>query len=323
MRDSEDSNTGPSVAYEPVPGWSPVPAAGSFAGDATAVAVDAEDNVFVFSRGPVPVLILDSSGASVGSWGAGEFVNPHALTIDSQGHLYLVDSRGGHVVQKRTRDGQLLLEIGSRGEAKPAYSGLPFHAPTDVAVHPRSGEIFVSDGYGNARIHRFSPEGAHLMSWGALGSGPGEFFLPHGLAFVDEEHIVVCDRENYRLQVFTLAGELCAVWHSFHPCAIASAGGVLFVGELGPPSTKHQPLPNLGNRVSVLNRDGEMIAAIGSGVPGFGADQFVAPHGIAVDSRGDLYVAEVAWTWLTAHHGLAVDLAECTSLRKWRRVPAS
>jgi hypothetical protein len=320
MPDSVLRGADSAIAYEPVPDWGPSPASNRFSGDATAVAVDPDDNVFVFSRGPVPLLIFDSDGSFLDGWGAGEFVNPHALTIDSEGHLFMVDSRGGNVVQKRTPDGRLLLEIGTRTRAAPAYSGRPFHAPTDVAVHPTNGDIFVSDGYGNACIHRFSGDGVHLQSWGRLGTGPGEFFLPHGLTFIDQEHLVVCDRENYRLQVFTLEGELSAIWHSFHPCAVASAGGMLFVAELGPPETKHQVLPNLGNRLTVVTVTGEALTTVGSGLAEFGPEHFIAPHSIAVDSRGDLYVAEVTWTWLAIHHGLSVDRSECPSLKKWRLV---
>ena len=245
-----------------------MPAGVSFGGDANSVAVDSTDRVYVFSRGPRPMLVFRTDGTPVGGWGDGEFQNPHAVTIDADDNVYLVDSRLGHVVQKRTKNGELLMQIGTFGRPAERHSGRYFNGPTDVAVHPVTRELFVTDGYGNARVHRFSPEGTHILSWGESGRYPGQFSIPHGITFLDADHVIVCDRENFRLQIFTLDGTFVEQWHAFRPLAItrASQDGLFFVAELGPAPSQHG-LPNLGNRVIVINTRGETVARIGSTLP--------------------------------------------------------
>lgn len=308
-----------SVDYEPVANWGRLPMGFSFNGDATAVAVDSEDLVYVFNRGPRPILIFDSSGELCGGWGDGEFDNAHSIRIDKDDNLYLTESRPGHVMQKRSKSGELLLEIGSRRLPAERQSGRYFNGPTDVAVHPVSKDIFVSDGYGNSRIHRFSAEGEHMLSWGEVGGGPGQFYVPHALAFLDDERLVVCDRENFRLQIFGVDGEYFDQWHSFRPSTIAvlESAGLIFVGELGP-AQGYSDLPRLGRTIAVLNFNGELVARLGSPLSGFGPDQFTAPHGMAIDSKGDLYVAEVARTWMVNLMGEPPPFGELISLRKWQ-----
>ncbi|MGH7945774.1 MAG: hypothetical protein ACREF9_12305, partial [Opitutaceae bacterium] len=128
------------VAYRPIPHWARVPHGMSFCGDATSVAVDSKDNVYVFNRGSRPMMIFDKSGAFVASWGAGEFDRPHGIAIDGDDNLYLVDD-GGHFVQKRTREGKVLMTIGQRGNGSEPFSGAPFNRPTDVAINPATGDI--------------------------------------------------------------------------------------------------------------------------------------------------------------------------------------
>jgi DNA-binding beta-propeller fold protein YncE len=296
----------------------------SFGGDATSVAVDSQDRVIVFNRGPVPLVVFDRDGNYLSSWGAGDYHAPHGVTVDADDNIWLVDTggsylgEGGHVVEKRTLEGELLLRIGQRDTHAERYSGEPFNGPTDVAIHPRTGELFITDGYGNARVHRYSPDGEHLASWGATGSDPGQFDLPHGIAFIDDDHVVVCDRENFRVQVFTTEGVFVDQWHAHHPGAIRAAGDRLYLAELGPIFYQWK-VPNLGCRIRILDLEGNDVDRFGAPDPGTGPDQFVAPHGLAIDSRGDVYVAEVSKTWL-AFVGQEVPLgSEVVSLRKWKR----
>ena len=254
---SGSSQLADSSGRRPVAGWPAQPHGVSFCGDATSVAVDSDDNVYVFNRGTDPLAIFDSSGTFVGSWGAGEFDRPHGIAIDAEDNLWLVDH--GHFVQKRTREGEVLLTLGKRGKPADAFSGFPFNLPTDVAIHPSSGEIFVADGYQNSAIHRFDGSGRHITSWGGVGEDPGQFCCPHGICIVDEDVLVVCDRENFRLQFFSTSGEFIEQWHMFRPSAVravAPAGEVrasrLIVGQMGPPQMFHGER-NLGNRVSVLD----------------------------------------------------------------------
>jgi hypothetical protein len=312
--------TGAVSRYEAIPNWGLLPHGMTFHGDATGVAVDAQDRVFIFNRGPNPVMIFDRDGNFLTSWGEGEFTSPHEITIDKHDDVYLVDS-AGHFVQKRTGDGQVVFTIGKPGEPAERHSGIPFNLPTDVAVHPETGELFVSDGYGNSHIHRFSAAGELIQSWGEPGSAPGQFSLPHGIAVLPNDEVIVCDRENFRLQTFTTAGKFLRQCHAHHPSAVlySEANDVLFVGELGPVWYQHG-LPNLGNRVVVMRRDGEVLDRIGAPEAGFRPDQFTAPHSLALDSRRDLYVAEVSRSYLSGVLNQEPPLGENVSLRKWRRV---
>jgi sugar lactone lactonase YvrE len=314
------------AVFEPVEGWGALPDRSGWGGDATAVAVDSQDRVYLFNRGPVPMIVMDPAGSLLESWGEGEFGAPHGIAIDGAGDLYLVDSGGsylgdgGHVVEKRTRSGELVFRLGSHRSPSRAESGDPFNGPTDIAVHPHSGELFVTDGYGNGRVHRFSPEGELIMSWGKTGTRPGEFNLPHGIDFLDDDHLIVCDRENFRLQIFTLDGDFVDQWHAHHPGGVRkTSDGVLYVAELGPISYRWG-LPNLGCRVRLLTIEGVELTRFGDEHPGAGTGQFIAPHALAIDSSGDVYVAETSRGWLTYVGDEPPADKEPPSLRKWRRV---
>jgi DNA-binding beta-propeller fold protein YncE len=308
--------------FKPVPLWAKLPRGMDFGGNAASVAVDSQDRVFVFNRGKCPVVVFDIDGNVVDAWGAGEFDNAHGLAIDASDHLFLVDNNG-HFIQKRTTNGELLLQLGTRGSPAERHSAGFFNRPTDAAIHPLTGDIFVTDGYANSRVHRFTSEGVHVLSWGEPGGGPGQFYLPHGVTVLDQQHVAVCDRENFRIQIFTVEGHFVDQWHRFRPLAIrpSPVDDLLYVAELGP-SRSHHGLPQMGNRIAVLSRDGIEIGGIGAPLPGSAPDQFMAPHGIAFDSRGDMYVAETARAWTDGHLGLPAGSGEEVSLKKWRRMPA-
>jgi sugar lactone lactonase YvrE len=317
--DAHPATTG-MPAYEPVPNWGWLPLGMSLAGDATSVAVDSEDNVYVFNRGTAPVVVLDRDGRFIESWGAGEFDKPHGIYIDEEDHLYLVDA-GGHFVQKRTREGKLLFTIGTPGQPAPLFSGQFFNQPTDLVVDPSSGDLFITDGYGNAHVHRFSAEGEHIMSFGAPGGDDGQLNLPHGIELYADGLLIVCDRENFRLQIFTTGGEYVDQWHAFRPSAVCREESQerFYVAELGTGGSRHM-VANYGHRFCVRSRHGEQLAHFGAPLPGFDPDQFFAPHAIAIDSRGDIYVAEVNCSFITTVLRGQVPAIEPPSLRKWRRV---
>ncbi len=305
--------------YEPVEYWAKLPMGVTFRGDATSVGVDSKDNVYVFNRGSHPVVVFDSKGNVLRWFGQGEFFRSHGIELDSDDNIYLVDE-GGHFVQKRTNEGKVLWTIGDPGNAAKWQGGEPFNRPTDIAIAEETGEIFVSDGYGNSNVHKFDMDGRHIKSWGKPGTNPGEFSLPHNIAILGDGKVIVADRENFRMQIFTYDGEFVEQWHIHHPMSVTTTSGddgLVYVGEMGAPSVQ-DGVPDLGNRVSILDKSGNLVGKFGASLPGDGADQFLAPHSIAIDSAGSVYVAEVAWTYWWSNQENP-PLGEPVSLRKWHR----
>lgn len=303
------------MRFEPVAQWAKLPPERRCK-ECAAVAVDAQDRVHVLTRGQDPVMVFDPSGRFLRAWGHGLFQGPHSLRIDRENYLWTVDYLE-HTVRKFPIDGgEPLLTLGTPGAPAPQESGGIFNRPTDVAISPRSGDLFVSDGYGNSRVHRFRPDGRHVMSWGEPGAGPGEFSLPHNLAVLDDGRVIVCDMENHRLQVFSEEGRFLRELHLHRPMAIATmpgAGGYLVVTEMGPSGPRAE-VPNLGRHVVVLDRHLKEMARFGDRLPGEGPRQLIAPHGIAVDRHGGVLVAEVSWTVMGQQ---LTPPRELVSLRKW------
>ena len=191
--------------YETEEGWDKIPAGYEFP-DASGVTVDADDNVYILNRGPHPVIVLDKDGNFVRSWGEGEFdQRAHGIHCSPDGFIYTVND-SQHCIKKYTREGKLVMVIGDENQAAEKWSGTPFHRPTNMAVSPNTGDIYVTDGYGNSRVHRYTAEGKPIVSWGAPGVEPGEFQIPHNVVVDSDENVYVTDRENYRLQVFDRNG---------------------------------------------------------------------------------------------------------------------
>jgi DNA-binding beta-propeller fold protein YncE len=280
------------AAYRFDPAWPRLPEGWDLR-DVPGVAVAPGDRVFLFARHARPVVALDPAGNLQGFWGEGRFVRPHAVAAGPDGSLYL-DDDAGHAVYRYTPEGRLLLTLGTPG--RPSDTGAvgndyrtvrqgagPFNYPTDLAVAP-GGDLYVSDGYGNARVHCFAADGRLKFSWGEPGSGPGRFNLPHGVAVGPDGRVYVADRQNNRVQVFTADGAFLAEWTGLRrPTDIyVDPEGTVFVSELG--SGEAAPA-----RVSMFDRDGGPRGDFGEGV-------CQAAHGIAGDSQGAIYVGEVAWT---------------------------
>ena len=189
--------------------------------------------------------------------------------------IYLTDD-GGHFVRKCSLDGKVLLELGVPGEPKPYMSGEPFHRCTHTALSPR-GEIYVSDGYGNAKVHKYSPDGKLLMSWGEPGTGEGEFNIVHNICTDADGWVYVADRENHRVQVFDGNGTYETQWNNLHrPCGLYmdyTRHPVAYIGELGPVQPVNRNSPNLGPRVSIVDNNGKLLSRIGEPHAGQGADR--------------------------------------------------
>jgi DNA-binding beta-propeller fold protein YncE len=203
-------------------------------------------------------------------------------------------------VRKCTTEGRVLLELGVPGKPSPYMGGTPFHRCTHTALSPR-GDIYVSDGYGNARVHKFSPDGKLLKSWGEPGTDPGQFNIVHNIVTDAEGWVYVADRENHRVQVFDADGRYETQWLNLHrPCALYCCRGArprFVIGELGPGMNVNRQHPNIGPRLSFVDEKGKLLARLGGeNGPGLEPGKFIAPHGLALDSRGDIYVGEVSYT---------------------------
>src|ERR1700732_4013758 len=155
--------------------WAKLPVGWSFK-EVGGVGVDRNENVYVFNRGEHPMMVFDREGNFLRSWGEGQYPRAHGVHMAPDDTMFLTDD-GGHFVRKVTLDGKVLLNLGVPGKPAPYMSGEPFHRCTHTALSPK-GEIYVSDGYGNARVHKYSPDGKLLMSWGEPGTEPGQ--LPIG-----------------------------------------------------------------------------------------------------------------------------------------------
>lgn len=284
--------------YRAVEGWGQLPEGWSFL-EATSVAVDAGDNVYVFNRGAHPVIVFDRDGKFLRAWGEGVFRRAHGITIGPDATLWLTDDLH-HTIRQFTPEGKLLLTIGDPDTPSTLQGGKPFNRPTHVALCPRRGDIYISDGYGNSRVHKYDPRGRHLFSWGEPGTDPGCFNVPHNIATDAQGLVYVADRENHRVQIFDDQGRYQDQWKNLHrPCGMFAdrrQGDLFYIGELGTALAVNAEVPNIGNRVSILSAKGELLARVGDRFGGEGPGQFIAPHGCAVDSHGDLYVAEVSWT---------------------------
>lgn len=273
--------------------------------DAPGIAIGSDDRVYVFSRGNNLIMIFDCDGRLLQTWGDGFFTGAHGVCLDRGGAVYCVQSEN-HTVSKFTVEGRLLMTLGTPD--KPSDTGYirkadtlssletivggpPFNRPTNAAVS-ESGEIFVSDGYGNARIHKFSPDGRLLLSWGEPGKGPGQFRLPHSVRIDRKNRIWVPDRENNRIQIFDAKGKF-----------LDQLTGLLRPTDLCFDNDDAVYVSELGLRVSIFTIEGQLLARWGS--PGLDKETelFVAPHGIAVDSKNNLYVGEVANTFAKIDRG--------------------
>lgn len=244
-------------------------------------AVDQDDRVYVFNRSDHPLVVFDREGNFLAEWGQGVLSDAHGIFISADDFIYL-PVRLAHAVVKYTLDGRPMLTLGmwdkpsDTGGARPdgtvQRAAGPFNRCTDIALSP-SGDLYVSDGYANCRVHKFSPEGRYLFSWGRPGkSAPGEFHIPHGIWVHWDGRVLVCDRENNRIQVFTPEGNYITQWTGLaRPCDIwIDADETVYV-------------PELDAFMTILDMEGNVLAKLDAGT-GHGG------HAVWGDSRGDLYV---------------------------------
>ncbi len=288
--------------------------------EGTAVAVDSKDNAYVFNRGGHPVIVYDREGNFLRSWGEGVFAGMHGISIDPEDSVYCTDHMD-HAVRKFTPEGKLLMTLGRAGSSGgPQMSGEPFNRPTHTAVDPRNGDIYVADGYSNARVHKYSPDGKLLFSWGESGTDPGHFNIVHNIAVDQDGWVYVADRENRRIQVFDSEGKFETQWGNLSRAAgvcLGPAGsGLVYVGEYFGGQASNSNATRVGPRVTIFNTTGEVQARLSENPSGEEPGRFYAPHALAVDSRGDIYVAEVSFAEYGRHMDPPTDLRSFQKLVK-------
>jgi DNA-binding beta-propeller fold protein YncE len=267
--------------YTLVQDWAKLPPGETFA-MVSAVATDSQDRVYAFQRKDPPIAVFDREGKFLTSWGNGAFLFAHGIFIAND-IVYLTD-RDSSVCLMYTLDGKPIQMLGRHGvhsdtgcekpgDLVPRAAG-PFNYPSELVPAP-SGDLYVSDGYRNARVHRFTWDGQLKASWGEPGkTAPGQFHLPHSL-IVAHEKVYVCDRENHRIQVFSLDGRFLELWTDIQrPMDISvDRAGVLYVSE--------GSVNGSSARISILDTAGKVLSRFDCRGPG---------HGSWVDSRGDIYV---------------------------------
>ena len=274
--------------YEVIEQWGSLPAGMTF-GPMSAVAADSQGRIYAFQRKDPPVLVFDREGTYLDSWGDSAIADPHGFFIGPDDVVYLTD-RDDHVALRFTLDGKPLGVLGQRGQ--PSDTGCeedggrvvraagPFNKPTEMVVAP-SGELYVTDGYRNSRVHRFSADGRLIDSWGSPGKhAPGEFHLPHSLWIDERGEVYVCDRENNRIQVFSPSGKYLTHWDDIHrPTDIyMDAQDRVYISDLKP-------------TVTIMDKKGTLIARWDSPMG----------HGLWVDPEGDIYLADVMGKRITKY----------------------
>ncbi len=282
---SAQLKSGPPLPHKVVPDWARLPEGWNF-GECGSVAVDAQDNVWVFHRGRNPVIQVDRNGKMLRAWGEGSIVSAHGIRVDRAGFVWVVDVKG-HAVMKFNPAGRLQMIIGRQtapGRGSTAGnndSKDAFNEPSGIAF-AANGDLFISDGYVNSRVVKFNRDGEYLAHWGRKGAADGEFDLVHDVETDDSGRVYVADRTNQRVQIFDASGKLLGKW-----TGIGAPYGLAYQ----PREKAMYMCDGLNNRVVKLNLEGQILGVLGS--RGKTPGRFDAAHHIAVDSAGSIYVAEI------------------------------
>ena len=294
----------PNLGYQEVHDW-PAPllnAAGTPAPwnfiQVSGVAVAANGHILVLHRGAHPLLEFESSGKLVKAWDNIQFsegkvaaiapkdrtpghssysavygaagcdsCGAHSVRVDPEHNIWVIDAPG-LMIYKMDPQGKILMTLGQKGVAGTGHNN--FNLPTDVGFAP-NGDLYVTDGYGGARVVKFTHDGKYLLEWGSRGKGPGQFELPHNVVVDTQGRVYVTDRENRRIEVFDANGKFLAEWPTLE-------------GVSGLFLTKDQHLWAGG---VLLNLQGEVVARL----PGANA---AGGHGVAVSEAGDVYLAQLS-----------------------------
>ncbi|AWI09951.1 peptidyl-alpha-hydroxyglycine alpha-amidating lyase family protein [Ereboglobus luteus] len=271
-----DGSKWPRLNYKPDPLWPRLPDNTTFE-ETPGIAVDSREHAYVFHRGENPLMEFAPDGTLRRAWGNRMFVWPHSVKLDPEGNIWAVDG-GGHMIVKIDPAGQVRMVLGRK--QTPGETEENFNQPTDVGFGPH-GDIYVTDGYGNSRVVRYTKEGRFINAWGRKGTGPGEFDMPHSVVVDRTGRVYIGDRENYRIQVFTREGEYITQWDQY-----GSPWGMCIT-----PDDYLFMCDGHANRVVKLTLDGKLEGTFG--VPGKMPGEFGYAHQIAVAPSGNIYIAEI------------------------------
>lgn len=263
------------LAYQKADGWAQSPPGVAWQ-DMTGVAIDSRGEIYTLQRTPAKVMVFDAKGRFLRSWGEGLFTKAHGLRVDRWDNVWITD-RTLHQALKFTRDGKLLMALGTRGVAGDNESRVALNGPSDVAVAP-DGEIYVSDGESsNTRIVRFAKDGTFLGSWGTKGSAPGQLLTPHSIVLDGQGRLYVANRGNKRVEIYDRKGAVLGqITNAGTPYGLAlGRDGLLYVAD-GTAGSEGLTV--------VDPRTGGVVAQF-AGITG--------AHMVAVDKAGAIYVAEV------------------------------
>src|SRR5438093_3486660 len=253
-------------------------------GPSAAAAFDSKGHLFVLTRGTPPLMEFDENGKFIRGFGEG-FTRSHGLRIDSEGNIWATDV-GAHVVVKLSPQGQVLLTLGTKGQAgewNEATQSQKFNEPNDVIIG-RNGDIFVAQGHtpgtrGDPRVLKFDKNGKFIKSWGGKGKAPGQFDVAHGLAFDSKGLLWVTDRENQRIQIFDADGTFTKeLKYAGLPCGLDIGSQYIYM------------VNGFAGQVLRMDLDGKVLAATGK--PGKGLGEFGEAHHIAVSPKGELFISD-------------------------------
>ena len=268
-----------SYTYEKVSDWPQMPE-GKTMGVVSRVVTDSQDRVYVFQRKDPPTLVFDRDGKYLSSWGAGAVKEAHGLKIVND--IAYTTDRPDSVAVSFTLDGRPLMVLGKRGvhsdtgNVKSPWlaerAGGPFNHPTEMMPHP-NGDIYVTDGYRNCRVHRFTGDGQLIKSWGTPGAGKGQLHLPHSIVIAPDGNLVVADRGNKRILILTPDFDILDIW--------TGMGGPndIALGKDGNYYIAEQEYDDKPAYICIRDGKGGVLTRL----------ETRHIHGIGVDSRGDIY----------------------------------
>ena len=310
-----------SYRFECVEGWGMDVPPDWTMGTASGVSIDSNENIYLIKRTHPNIIVYSRDGKVLDAFGDEQFTNAHGIFIDRMHDdtMWTVDV-DGHAVYRWNKKHKVDMVLGNRGV--PSDTGCttktyetikhvagPFNRPTNLRIAP-NGDIWVADGYCNARVHVFNPDGTLRFSFGDIGDGPGQFKIVHGIelhSYKGQDACFICDRQNHRVQIFDMEGNYITEWNGFiRPAELVFKDDIAYVAECKKCGTYgYEPA-----RVTLCDINGTIVARLG-GYDGFdGVGGHRSSHGICIDSEGSFYLADTGTKGPTGY----------AAIKKYRRI---